>query len=42
MVDLFLAIARRILNALPNAKLSMDISPWVNDQEAWLAPFIAR
>uniref|UniRef100_A0A7S4FB13 Uncharacterized protein n=1 Tax=Chrysotila carterae TaxID=13221 RepID=A0A7S4FB13_CHRCT len=40
MVRLFNEITARILRHLPEAKISFDISPWVNNQEQWLRPFI--
>eukprot|EP00308_Calcidiscus_leptoporus_P000992 CAMPEP_0119384182 /NCGR_PEP_ID=MMETSP1334-20130426/84074_1 /TAXON_ID=127549 /ORGANISM="Calcidiscus leptoporus, Strain RCC1130" /LENGTH=539 /DNA_ID=CAMNT_0007405159 /DNA_START=55 /DNA_END=1674 /DNA_ORIENTATION=+ len=42
MVDLFKAITFQIFRHLPAAKISLDISPWVNQQEEWLRPFIRQ
>eukprot|EP00965_Chrysotila_dentata_P012640 417017-Pleurochrysis_carterae.AAC.1 len=42
MVTLFGRMVARIKRHLPKAKISFDISPWVNDQEAWLRPFLER
>ena len=40
MVGLFNRMTDQIFRALPRAKISLDISPWVNDQKRWLEPFM--
>ena len=40
MVRLFVAMVARIKRHLPAAQISLDISPWVSDFGAWIAPFL--
>jgi hypothetical protein len=40
MVELLRNITVLVRRHLPNAEFSMDISPWVTDQRAWLVPFL--
>jgi len=40
MVALFQRMVQRVKLHLPHAQISIDISPWVNDQETWLRPFL--
>lgn len=41
MVELFSRMVGRVKRHLPAARISLDISPWVTDQRAWLRPFLA-
>jgi hypothetical protein len=40
MVSLYDRISCCIRSYLPRARLSIDVSPWVADQDAWLTPFL--
>jgi hypothetical protein len=40
MVALLQAMIQQVKHFLPRAKISLDISPWVRDQEGWLRPFL--
>ena len=40
MVALYNRMTREVLRFLPSARFSLDISPWVNNQQAWIEPFI--
>lgn len=40
MVSLYDQISCRIRSYLPRARLSIDVSPWATDQDAWLTPFL--
>jgi hypothetical protein len=40
MVSLYGRISDSIRSHLPRARLSVDVSPWATDQDAWLTPFL--
>jgi len=40
MVELFSRLSQAVRQHLPFAKISLDVSPWVNNQEEWLQPFL--
>ena len=40
MIKLLQDMVERVRRHLPNAEISLDVSPWVNDQRGWLLPFV--
>eukprot|EP00967_Tisochrysis_lutea_P030288 scaffold35539_cov35-Tisochrysis_lutea.AAC.3 len=42
MISLYHRISVAIRSRLPRARLSIDVSPWANDQDSWLTAFLAN